>query len=80
MARLRAAVAEVLALPLWMLSDPEACLLVDEMFAGMNQSFAGYLRVLLELDSRPGAVEGARPDAVGQTSIVSTSSYRAGAW
>ena len=66
-ARLRAAAEEVMALPLWMLSDPEACLLVDEMFAGMNQSFAGYLRVLLELDSRPGAVEGARPDAVGQT-------------
>ena len=52
---------------LWQLSDAELRDATEESFRRLQQAQAAYLEHLLELDSRPDAVPGARPGRVAVT-------------
>jgi Domain of unknown function (DUF222) len=67
--------------PGWRLSDDRLREAVEQRFVAMNQSYAAYLELLAELDSRPGSVPGARPGAQARTFAVHKlhrSPYQAG--
>jgi hypothetical protein len=70
LAALREAALGALETPLWPLADGVLRAAVTEGFAAMNQAYAAYLRLIHELDSRPGSVEGARPGTTARTFLV----------
>jgi hypothetical protein len=67
---LRTAAADVLEADLWRLPDTALLAAVAEGYAAMNQAYAAYLRLVRELDARPGAVSGARPGTSARTFLV----------
>ena len=66
-AKVQEGLAELCDASLWALTDAESRDLVAETFTLLNTTEAVYLAAVRDLDSRPGAVAGARPGRVART-------------
>jgi hypothetical protein len=66
----RAAVASLLAAPLWALSDAQVRDVTESSFRVLASAQATFLHAVAELDERPGAVAGARAGQTAKTFLV----------
>ena len=71
----------MLVAPLWRLPDARVREATGEVFAVLQAAHAAYLRLVGELDTRPGAVPGARSGQTARSFLVGRLHRSAGqAW